>query len=214
MRGRRRGAERSRVAERRRRAPRRSVHLKARNALVARVGLLGLLAQDHGLIAAVGRARGRLEAERGALREAEPWRSGQHRRDQAHCGDTSLHGPTSAPPMRPQRTIALIVPGGNRVFGRQSSSPGGRYTRRATLRARRRDLGRPPVLSLSSQRLKSAVRSFAPRAAAPPPASPTSRSSSAISSIMRLASRSLMRSAWARASSARSRQCLGSLKLR
>src|SRR5262249_27710738 len=73
MRGRRRGAERSRAAERRRRAPRRSVRLKARNALVARVGLLGLLAQDHRLVAAVDRTRGRLEAECGALREAEPW---------------------------------------------------------------------------------------------------------------------------------------------
>src|SRR6516162_8607939 len=74
MRSGRRGAERSRAAERRRRAPRCSVHLKARNALVTRVGLLGLLAQDHGLVAAVGRTRRRLEAERGALREAGPWR--------------------------------------------------------------------------------------------------------------------------------------------
>jgi hypothetical protein len=46
-----------------------------------------------------------------------------------------LHGHSSAPPMTPQRTIALIVPGGNRFFGRQSSSPGGRYTlRRRTTR--------------------------------------------------------------------------------
>jgi hypothetical protein len=34
--------------------------------------------------------------------------------------------------MTPQRTIALIVPGGNRFFG-QSSSPGGRYTLRKTM---------------------------------------------------------------------------------
>src|SRR5262245_20214319 len=116
----RRGAAGSRAAERRRRATRCRVHLEARNALVARVGMLGLLAQDHGLVAAVGRTRRRLEAERGALREAEPWCSDQNRRDQAHCRDTRLHGRTSAPPMRPQRTIALIVPGGTRFFGRQS----------------------------------------------------------------------------------------------
>src|SRR6516165_1529152 len=133
MRGGRRAAERSRAAERRRRATGRSVHLKARNALVARVGLLGLLAQDHGQVAAVDRTRRRLEAERGALRQSEPWRSSQDRRDQAHCGDTRLHGHTSAPPLTPQRTIALIVPGGNRFFGRQSSSPGNRYTLRKTM---------------------------------------------------------------------------------
>src|SRR5262249_52406295 len=118
MRSGRRGAERPRAAERRRRAARCSVHLKARNALVARVGLLGLLAQDHGSVTAVDRTRRRLEAERGALRQREPWRSGQDRRDQAYCGDTRLHGHTSAPPMTPQRTAPLIVPGGNRFFGR------------------------------------------------------------------------------------------------
>jgi hypothetical protein len=133
MRSGRRGAERSRAAERRRRAARRSVHLKARNALVTRGGLLGLLAQDHGLVAAVDRTRRRLEAERGALRQGEPWRSSQDRRDQAHCGDTRLHRHTSAPPMTPQRTIALIVPGRNRFFGRQARRRGGRYTLRKTM---------------------------------------------------------------------------------
>jgi len=115
MRSGRRGAERSRAAERRRRAARRSVHLKARNALVARVGLLGLLAQDHGLVAAVERTRRRLEA---ALREGEPRRSSQDRRDQAHCGDARLHSHTFPPPLTPQRTMLLIAPDGNRFFGR------------------------------------------------------------------------------------------------
>src|SRR5262249_60743402 len=75
MRSGRRGAERSRVAERGRRAARCSVRLEAWNALVTRVGLLGLLAQDHGLVAAVDRTRGRLEAEPGALVQAQAWRS-------------------------------------------------------------------------------------------------------------------------------------------
>src|SRR5262249_37263247 len=57
MSGRRRGAGRSRAAERRRRAAGRRIHLEARNASIARVGLLGLLAQDHGLVAAADRAR-------------------------------------------------------------------------------------------------------------------------------------------------------------
>jgi hypothetical protein len=35
--------------------------------------------------------------------------------------------------MTPQRTIPLIVPGGNRFFGRQGSSPGGRSTLRKTM---------------------------------------------------------------------------------
>jgi len=35
--------------------------------------------------------------------------------------------------MTPHRTIALIVPGRNRFFGRQSSSSGGRYTLRKTM---------------------------------------------------------------------------------
>jgi len=138
MGGRRRGAGWSRAAERRRRAARCRIHLEARNASIARVGLLGLLAQDHGLVAAADRARRRLEAERGALREAEPRRSADDRGDQAHCGDTRSHGRASAPPMRPQRTIPLIVPGGNRFLGWQRS-PDGRYTSRTTLRTRRRD---------------------------------------------------------------------------
>ena len=120
MRSGRRGAEWSRAAERRRRAARRSVHLKARNALVARVGLLGLLAQDHGLVAAVERTRRRLEAKRGALRQGEPWRSSQDRRDQAHCGDARLHSHTFPPPLTPQRTMLLIAPDGNRFFGRSA----------------------------------------------------------------------------------------------
>src|SRR5215472_11887704 len=120
MRGRGRGAGRSRAAERRRRAARCRVHLEARNALIARVGLLGLLAQDHGLVAAVDRTRRRLEAERGALREPEPWRSSQNRRDQTHRRDTRFAWPYLWLPMNPQRTIALIVPGGTRFFGRQS----------------------------------------------------------------------------------------------
>jgi hypothetical protein len=72
------------------------------------------------VVVAVDHTRRRLEAERGALREAELGRSSQDRRDQTHCRDTRLHGQTSAPPMRPQRTIPLIVPGGTRFFGRQS----------------------------------------------------------------------------------------------
>jgi hypothetical protein len=35
--------------------------------------------------------------------------------------------------MTSQRTMLLIVPGGNRFFGRQSSSPGGSYTLRKTM---------------------------------------------------------------------------------
>src|SRR6266446_8072072 len=144
-----------RGAERRRRAARCSVHLKARNALVTRVGLLGLLAQDHGLVVAVDRTRRRLEAERGALREGEPRRSSQDRRGQAHCGDTRLHGHTSAPPLTPQRTIPLIVPGGNRFSG-------GKARRGRLLHVAQDATGPLSCLSLSSQRLKSAARSFAP----------------------------------------------------
>src|SRR5262249_43745937 len=44
----------------------------------------------------------------------------ENRRDQTHRRDTRLHGQTSAPPMKPQRTIPLIVPGGIRFLGRQS----------------------------------------------------------------------------------------------
>src|SRR5262249_16277004 len=148
---------RSRAAELRRRAPRCSVHLKTRNALVARVGLLGLLAQDHGLVAAVERTRCRLEAERGTLREAEPGRSSQDRCDHGHCGDTSLHGHPSAPPMRPQRTSPLFVPG-DRFFRRQRSSPDGQYALRTT------------------PRFRLVARSFVPTAADLAPASPASRS--------------------------------------
>src|SRR5262249_28022684 len=57
MNGRGRGAGRSRTAERRRRAARCPIHLEARNALVARVGLLGMLAQDRFWVAAVAGAR-------------------------------------------------------------------------------------------------------------------------------------------------------------
>src|SRR4029077_16038947 len=121
MRRGRRGAERPRAA-------RRARPLKAGNALVTRCGVRALLAQDHGLVAAVDRARRRLETERGALREAEPWRSGPTRRRQAHWGDTRVHGRSFALPLTPQRTIALIVPGSKRFFGRRSSSPGDSYT--------------------------------------------------------------------------------------
>src|SRR5215831_16461090 len=172
MRGGRRGAGRSRAAERRRRAARCPIHLEARNALVARVGLLGLLAQDHGLVAAVDCTRRRLEAERGALRAAEPGRSSQNRRDQTHRRDTRLHGHTSAPPMRSQRTIALIVPAGTRFFGRQS-----RRRAAGTCYSQDDDATGPlTCLSLSSPRLKSAARSFGPTPADLAPASPASRS--------------------------------------
>src|SRR5262249_57744337 len=107
-------------------------HPEGGNAWVGGVGLLGLLAQDLVWVAAVDRPRRRLEAERGALREPEPGRSSQNRRDQTHHRDTRLHGQTSAPPLRPQRTIALIVPGGTRFSGRQSRR------RAASTRLRRR----------------------------------------------------------------------------
>ena len=66
-----RGARFTRTTERRPRAARRLVGLKARNALIARVGLLGLLAQCHGVIVATDRTQRALETERGALSEGE-----------------------------------------------------------------------------------------------------------------------------------------------
>src|SRR6516162_5731961 len=153
-----RGAGRSRAAERRRRAARCPIHLEARNALVARVGLLGLLAQDYGVVAAVDDTRRRLEAERGALRVAELGRSSQNRRDQTHRRDTRLHGQTSARPMRPQRTIPLIVPGG-------TGSSGGKVV-----------AGRPVHVVRRTPRFKLVARSFVPIPTALAPASPISRS--------------------------------------
>src|SRR2546430_13978749 len=160
MNGCRRGAGRARGAERRRRAAHCPIHLEARNALIARLGLLGLLAQDHGVVAAADRTRRRLEAERGALREGEPWCSGENRRDQAYRGDTSLQGHTSAPPMRPQRTIALIVPSANLFSGGKARR--GRPVHVADDCGGDDATGSPPILSLSSQRLNLAARSFAP----------------------------------------------------
>src|SRR6516162_1296767 len=140
------------------RAARCRIHLEARNASIARVGLLGLLAQDHGLVAAADRARRRLEAERGALGEAELGRSSQNRRDQTHRRDTRLHGQTSARPMRPQRTIPLIVPGG-------TGSSGGKVV-----------AGRPVHVVRRTPRFKLVARSFVPIPTALAPASPISRS--------------------------------------
>src|SRR5262249_20579430 len=82
---------RSRAAERRRRAARCAVHLKAWNTLIARVGLLGLLAQDHGVVGAADRTRRSLEAERCALCEGDLRRSQQAGRNKGRGGETLWH---------------------------------------------------------------------------------------------------------------------------
>src|SRR5262249_39894168 len=77
-----------------------------------RVGLLGLLAQYHGVVGATDRAQRVLEAERRALCEGKLRRGEQDDRNKARRSDTNWHGSTSAsrPAMMPQRLIPLIVP--------------------------------------------------------------------------------------------------------
>jgi len=89
--GRGRGATRARPAERRCRAARRHVGLQARNALIGRIGLFRLLAQNHAVIRTAEHTRCALEAERGALRERELGRGGQRRCDNARYGHTRWH---------------------------------------------------------------------------------------------------------------------------
>jgi hypothetical protein len=59
------------------------IRLKARNALIARVGLLGLLAQYHGVVDAADRTQRALETERGALWQRELRRGEQEGRNKA-----------------------------------------------------------------------------------------------------------------------------------
>jgi hypothetical protein len=112
-----RGARFTRTTERRPRAARRLVGLKARNALIARMGLLGLLAQYHAVIGAADRTQRALEAERGALRDGQVRHGAQGGRNKARCGETVWHGLCSALRLdlllvMQQRTIPLIVPAG------------------------------------------------------------------------------------------------------
>src|SRR5262249_36500339 len=65
------------------RAARGLVRLKARNALIARVGLLGLLTHYHGVIGASDRTQRALETESGALSESEFRRCEQDGRGKA-----------------------------------------------------------------------------------------------------------------------------------
>src|SRR4051794_38935634 len=107
-----RGTARPRAAERRCRAARRHVGLQARNALIGRMGLLRLLAQNHAVIRTAERTRRALEAERGALRVRELGRDQQHRCNQASCADMGLHGTNlSAPNAAATKDCADRSPG-------------------------------------------------------------------------------------------------------